>query len=73
VKDDGNYDWDTTDGHIADPYAVAAPEGDTDGDTDGGPNPGPKGGCDAGFGVLVLGLLPLLTLGRKRKSVLPKD
>jgi hypothetical protein len=66
VKDDGNYDWDTTDGHITDPYAIGAP----DGGTGGGSNPGSGsggGGCDAGsgvFGIFGLAGLMIFALGR---------
>jgi hypothetical protein len=63
VKDDGNYDWDTTDGHILDPYAVGAPAG--------GPGPSPVsgsgGGCDTGAaGMTILAVLGMAMATRRR-------
>jgi hypothetical protein len=37
------------------------------------PNNSGGGGCDTGMGILGLGLLPLISLGRKRKTILPKN
>jgi hypothetical protein len=65
VKDDGDYDWDTTDGHIVDPYAVGAPDGGSGGSGSGG------GGCAAGAAVLpALAALAgaLVVAGKRRRG-----
>jgi hypothetical protein len=66
VKDDGNYDWDTTDGHIIDPYAVGAPDNSPG---DSGDPVSVGGGCDAGAAgmaaIAVLGMA-MVTRGRSR-------
>ena len=45
IQDNGDYDWDSTDGTIVDPAAIAASQTQTGG---GG------GGCNAGFGMVGL-------------------
>jgi hypothetical protein len=63
VKDDGNYDWDTTDCHIIDPYAVGAPDNSPGDPVSGG------GGCDAGAaGMAALAMAAGLVLTAKRRK-----
>jgi hypothetical protein len=44
VKDDRDYDWDKTDGHIVDPYGISAFEGGSSSASGG------SGGCGVGAG-----------------------
>jgi hypothetical protein len=62
VKDDGNYDWDTKDGHIIDPYAAGAPADDPGAGSNSG-----GGGCDTGAAMLPAMAAALVLAIKRRK------